>query len=92
MSFITVLLGSSLGAAFVTAVLQIWNSMRQGELQNIQDKLKWLYGPLFSFTCLNEDLINLCRQHEEAWGKEYKDTLPTPENAQYLQQQIDQQF
>jgi hypothetical protein len=87
-----VLLGSSLGAALVTAGFQIWNSMRQGELQNIQDKLKWLYGPLFFFTRLNEDLINLCRRHEEACAKEYKDTRPTPENSEDLQQQVDQLF
>jgi len=90
MSFITVLLGSSLGAALVTAGFQIWNSMRQGELQNIQDKLKWLYGPLFFFTRLNEDLFNIYRKYQEACAKEYKDKLPTPENAQDLQQQLDQ--
>ncbi len=92
MSFITVLLGSSLGAALVTAGFQIWNSMRQGELQNIQDKLRWLYGPLFSFTRLNEDLFNLQRNIMEACAKEYGDTRPTPENAQDLQQQVNQVF
>jgi hypothetical protein len=92
MSFITVLLGSSIGAALVTAGFQIWNSMRQGELQNIQAKLKGLYGPLFFFTSLNEGLFKLYSNYQTAISNEYEDKLPTPKNAQQLQQELDKLF
>ena len=76
------LLGSSAGAAVVTALFQIWNSMRQGELQIIQNQMIGLYGPLYYFTCLNKALFDLYEDYHKAYDKEFKDKNIAPESAE----------
>lgn len=72
MTFLIALLGSSVGAAVVTALFQIWHSMRQGELQIIQNQLGGLYGTLYYFTCLNKALFELYKDYHKAFDKEFK--------------------
>jgi hypothetical protein len=58
-TFITVLLGSSVSTAIVTATFQLWTSRRQRELSALQEQVSKLYGPLFCFTSLNQELFDL---------------------------------
>ena len=74
MTFLMALLGSSAGVAIVTALFQIWATMRQGELQIIQNQLSGLYGPLYYFTCLNKALFDLYGDYHKAYDKEFKET------------------
>lgn len=82
MTFLMALLGSGVGVAIVTALFQIWTTMRQGELQIIQNQLSGLYGPLYYFTCLNKALFDLYNDYHKAYGKEFKDTNIAPESME----------
>ena len=79
-TFVTALLGSGLGAALVTALFQLWNSIRENELQFIKNQLRGLYGPLYYFTCLNKNLFDLCKNYHTAYRKEYIDKKISPES------------
>ena len=82
MTFLMALLGSGAGVAIVTALFQIWATMRQGELQIIQNQLSALYGPLYYFTCLNKALFDLYKDYHKAYDKEFKDTNIAPESME----------
>ena len=82
MTFLMALLGSGVGVAIVTALFQIWTTMRQGELQIIQNQLSGLYGPLYYFTCLNKALFDLYNDYQKAYDKEFKDTNIAPESME----------
>ncbi|MFC1488590.1 hypothetical protein ACFL6B_01950 [Thermodesulfobacteriota bacterium] len=87
MTFLMALLGSGVGVAVVTAIFQIWTTMRQGELQIIQNQLSGLYGPLYYFTCLNKALFDLYGDYQGAYGKEFKDTNIAPESTEYFKKE-----
>ncbi len=87
MTFIMALLGGGIGAALVTALFQIWYSMRQSEFQIIQNQLSGLYGPLYYFTCLNKAMFDLYNKYHVAYDKEHKDKNIAPEAAEDFQKE-----
>lgn len=87
MTFLMALLGSGVGVAIVTALFQIWTTMRQGELQIIQNQLSGLYGPLYYFTCLNKALFDLYNDYHKVYDEEFKDTNIAPESMEYFKKE-----
>lgn len=87
MTFLMALLGSGVGVAIVTALFQIWATMRQGELQIIQNQLSGLYGPLYYFTCLNKALFDLYNDYHKAYDEEFKDTNIAPESMESFKEE-----
>jgi hypothetical protein len=87
MTFLMALLGSSAGAAIITALFQIWATMRQGELQIIQNQLIGLYGPLYYFTCLNKALFDLYNNYHKTYNQEFKDTNIARESMEAVQKE-----
>ena len=87
MTFIMAFFGSSVGAALITALFQIWHGMRQSELRIVQNQLSGLYGPLYYFTCLNKAMFDLYKKYHSAYDKEYKDKNIAPEAAEAFQKE-----
>ena len=85
MTFIMAFFGSSVGAALITALFQIWHGMRQSELRIVQNQLSGLYGPLYYFTCLNKAMFDLYKKYHSAYDKEYMDPNNAPEVTEAVQ-------
>jgi hypothetical protein len=71
MTFLTVLLGSSVGAALVTSLFHWWSSRKERQIQALDGQLRGLYGPLNYFTSLNESLFYLYEDYHKAYDKEF---------------------
>jgi len=70
-TFLTVLVGSGIGAAIVTALFELWGASRQRKIDRLQQQLAGLYGPLYYFTSQNQALFDLYRKCHAAYGKEF---------------------
>ena len=70
-TLVTVVLGSSVGAAAVTALFNWWASRKQTELTVVEEQLRKLYGPLFYFTSFNQSLFRVYNDYHKAYDDEY---------------------
>ena len=70
-TFTTVLLGSSVGAAIVTGLFQWRSSRREREAKYLDEQLRGLYGPLHYLIRYNQSLFNLNQDYHKAYSKEF---------------------
>jgi hypothetical protein len=77
-----------LGGGFVVAIgnwiHSTWSARRAREVESLREQLRLLYGPLFFFTCQNEELFKLTDNVQNAYrdffeGKTWSEDAKTQE-------------
>ncbi|MGD9873788.1 MAG: hypothetical protein AB7T27_05915 [Kiritimatiellia bacterium] len=74
-TFFTVMLGSGIGAAIVTALIELWRATREKKTELLQQQLSGLYGPLYYFTSQNQALFDLYQKYHEGYDKKFANEI-----------------